>query len=238
MSTWQGAKLLVKYDWMSIGYGWLFNIAMLFYFIVTTTPLVMQLRDAGQAESSSWAIDFIMLAIIPVLGFFMNMTTIGNWKQAKVARKIARIRLLPISYRQIAVGRLLTMATIFTPMLLIYFGAQYVLVYHEFLTLLQFLNFGLQWFGYGIAIGCLYAFLEMGLGGKAYLWFSVVIMVFILAVALFLSFNRIALVNHQLQAVQEGNWTWAIIMLAAAALSFAATIGQMARRLSRRNLLG
>ncbi|ASS68527.1 MULTISPECIES: hypothetical protein [unclassified Paenibacillus] len=238
MSTWQGAKLLVKYDWMSIGFGWLFNIAMLFYFIVTTTPLIMQLREGGQADSFAWVIDFIMLAIIPVLGFFMNMTTIGNWKQAKVARKIARIRLLPISYRQIALGRLLTMATIFTPTLLIYFGVQYVLVYHEFLTPLQFLNFGLQWYGYGIAVGSLYALMEMGLGGKAYLMYCFIIVVLILGVAILLSFNRIALVNHQLQAVQEGNWIWAIIMLAAAAISFAGTIRLMAWRLSRRSLLG
>lgn len=238
LSTWQGAKLLVKYDWMSIGYGWLFNIAMLFYFIVTTTPLITQLRDLELVDSSSWAIDFIMLAIIPVLGFFMNMTTIGNWKQAKVARKLARFRLLPISYRQIAVGRILTMVTILAPSLLIYFGTQYVLVYHDFLTPLQFLNFSLQWLGYGIAIGCYYAFLELGFTGKAYFWSCIIIMFLILGVAIFLAFNRYALVIHQLKAVQAGDWTLAAIMLAAAAVFFAGIIGPMARRLSRRNLLG
>ncbi|QJC50942.1 hypothetical protein HGI30_04775 [Paenibacillus albicereus] len=238
MSTWKGAVRLARYEWSLAGHGSWLNLILVLYFALTTFPLLGDLTEP-QAPEGGWysggAANFIMLALLPCFGFFLNRATLGGWRLNYMSGKLAAWRQLPITGSQIAAGRLLTMLTLLVPSLLLLMALQYAMVLRHEIDPGGMALYALFWIGYAAAGGSLYAWLEIVMDGKLYLLFCSIVTAVLIVVGSILSASGFEIMRWTLEQAAAGRW---LPMLATAAAGAAVTIAVhrlIARSLGRRS---
>ncbi|SDS38674.1 hypothetical protein SAMN05444162_1366 [Paenibacillaceae bacterium GAS479] len=235
MSIWRGAKLLTRYEWAMAGYGALFNLFLIIYFLLAMFTDFQEVKE--NSSFTGWTTNFLMLAIIPCLGFFMNRAKFNGWRLNHMAYWLADLRRLPISFRHIAAGKLMTVASLFLPTFLFLLLLQYLMLLDQFLTPLQMLNYSLFWLGYGVLGSCIYALFEIILNGKRYLILCIVLAAVFLSVAIALAEAQRSVIMWTLEHADSGNWLPSLISILAGIIAAAFIYRLMARLLSRRSLI-
>lgn len=238
MSTWKGAWLLLRYEWRQNWLGSLATLLLATYIVAFTFPLY-KVNDFSQEAFLAGTIDFIMLCIVPCLGFFMNQTTFRNVKEDYTARKLAAMRAMPITVKQIAAGRVMSMLSLLLPMWIYFFTMIFLLSGWFFQqSWVQLLSYALFWLGYAVFMSVVYLIMELGFASRKYLLSCIGTLPLFAAVVLLCRLSGHSLVGDLLGAAAVHNWWPALGALLAGAVSILAGVPLLASIISRRSLLG
>ncbi|WP_019913829.1 hypothetical protein [Paenibacillus sp. HW567] len=163
--------------------------------------------------------DFLLLAMIPMLGFTFSKRAMKYWSEDSYTKMLAYMRTLPIPAAVILCKRKLHAVCSFALNGVLYFGLIYAIsgqVRSEF-SVPGYLAFALTWIGFGLMVSGLYIFIELSFSGKIYFWFLLLITLLCLGIALLI---RLAGGNVFLFSVQNAKeWgfasplMWATLLL-------------------------
>lgn len=237
MNVWKGAWFLAKHELKKDRWKNLFTLALVGYLLLFTVPMLLNKGDED-AASFNWAMDFIYLSLLPILGFCVNSSMKSYWKTDAYTNRMAQWRTMPISSKQIALGRMIQLVIILFLAQLIFFGLQYLFLALSGtdINIGSFVLYGLFWFAYSLTIATTYVYWELGHSGKAYLYISIIYIIIYLIATIGLALLHVeSLTLTTLQAVENGDW-WIVIAIAAIAV-LAVVIGtnRIESRLEKRS---
>jgi hypothetical protein len=184
MNTWQGAWYFAKEEYKKGGWRHLLGVFFIFYLLIFLGKYFADgIRDSEVDPFIGWSMDFIVIGILPLLGLISSQVKGFYWKSDDYTNKVVSWRILPISNRQIALGRILLLFMNAIPTSGLFFILFYLMTTQLFsvpLDLVSYLLFVLYWFSYAIAAGVMYTYIEIGYSGKFYFWFCIFIVVLFL----------------------------------------------------------
>lgn len=238
MSVWKGAWYLAKHELYKDRWKSLISLAFIGYLLLFSVPLFSEALSDEDAAALNWATDFIYLSLLPCLGFLMNQTMVRYWKNNAYTQKMAQWRTLPISSKQIALGRLIQLTIVLFAALFIFFALQYISVRMMGTEILisHFVSYALFWFGYSLAIAATYVYFEVGHSGKTYLFMSFVYIFIFLLISIGLAVFKVGnVVLASLQAIERGNGWIVLIALAIGILTLFVGTKLIEKRLENRS---
>jgi len=237
VGLWKGAWYLAKHELARDRWKSLFTLFFVGYTLLFTTLLVKDAFLDENGQYANWSLDFIYLSVLPLLGFIVNKTMMRSWKENSYTRKMAQWRALPISSKQIALGRIIQLA-------IVLFAAQFVFFLVQFLVTRQmglnisagnFALYGLSWFGYSLTIGIGYVYWEIGHTGRSYFFFNIGYIVFLLVVSFCITFLDIGnIVAKSMQAIEDGSWWLPVITITASIITAIVGGKRIENRLEKR----
>ncbi|EFM11247.1 conserved hypothetical protein [Paenibacillus curdlanolyticus YK9] len=236
MNDLQGAWHIAKHEWKKDWIGLLFILVFIGYMLTMTLPFFRNAFDPSQSFPFGWAVDFLQIAILPVLGFPMNRTLFRAWREDSFTNKIMHWRILPISVRQIVAARQIQLFGILSAALFIYFAVQYAIspTLQEHVGIVHYIGYSLCWFGYAMGIGATYTFWEQGFSGKLYTIASFGYVVIYFLIPTLMNSNEESISIRILTALESGNWWYTVGALLLAAILCAVSYWGSVRRLSVR----
>lgn len=238
MSEWKGAWFLAKHEMLKDRWRSLITLAFVFYLLIFSIPLFTADLEGESTISFTWATDFIYLSLLPCLGFVFNKTMMGYWKNDSYTKKLAQWHTMPISSKQIALGRLIQLTIVLFIAQLIFFTLQYTALYldHVNIHILDFAMYSLFWFCYSLTVATSYVYWEIGHTGKRYFLMSLIYNFGFLILTICLAVFKVGnIVVTSLNMIDDGNW-W--IVPAVLAVSVAALFigkNRMVDRLEKRS---
>lgn len=160
----------------------LFSLLMIVYLSGLTMIIV---DDFVGGKDRTIMADFIMLSMVPGLGFIFSRRTMKYWAEDSYTRMLAYLKVLPIPLEVILTKRKIQSFLSFVPNSIVYFGLMYAGGAHirETMNGIQFVSFVLTWVGYGLVISGVYIFIEFLYSGKMYSWFAVLMMALSMGIA-------------------------------------------------------
>lgn len=237
VGLWKGAWYLAKHELAKDRWKSLFTLFFIGYLLLFTVPLM---RDGFIGENGpfgNWSLDFIYLSILPVLGFIANKTMMRSWKENSYTRKIAQWRTLPISSKQIALGRIIQLAIVLFAAQLVFFLLQFIIARNMGVDIsaLSFVLYGASWFGYSLTMGTGYVYWELGHSGKTYFFFNITYLAFLLIFSISLAFLDIGnIVSSSLHAIENGSWWLPIITVTIGVAAVFLGVKRIENRLEKR----
>ncbi|MBE0338354.1 hypothetical protein E4V51_07575 [Paenibacillus sp. 28ISP30-2] len=132
----------------------------------------------GERGDLSPAADFIMLVLIPFLGFIYNRRTFKYLQEDSYTHMLAFLRILPIPVSAVIMSRIQQAVLAFIVNSVVFFVLLFTIsgTLRVYAGTGFFVSFALTWIGYGMLIQAIYIHLEFLKKGKAYFWLSIVIM--------------------------------------------------------------
>lgn len=185
------------------------------------------------------AIDWMYLMMFPVFGLCASSSSFRIAREDTFTKKLAFYRTLPIPLEAIVRARLFRIV-----LLIPLFGVLSLLMQYgitasirEHVTLGQWITFGLTWICYGLAVGAVLLWFELGTSGKRFLaaYWCYIALCGIAAGCL--SLLGTPLVNRmlaQIVAGSSGQYIWLLSAALAAALAFAFGYRLALNRMRRR----
>lgn len=240
MSNWKGAWFLAKHEMKRDRWRTLFSIGFVAYLLLFTAPLYNQRIEGEDSPWIGWATDFIFMSLLPLLGFVFNKTMMSYLKLDSYSRKLAQWRTLPISPKQIAVGRLIQMTITLFALQLLFFTLQYVIIRMTGTELAgaHFAVYALCWFCYSLVIAVIYAYWETGHSGKMYFLYSCVYLAVLLGLSIGLTLLQAGnIVMTTLRLIENGEWWIVFPSAAVGALALFVGANRIEKRLTERNYM-
>lgn len=222
MNTWQGAWFLAKDELKRTRWKHLITLIFIGYLALFLVPMFAEGLEEEDAFTLYWAVDFVTLTLLPCLGLMATQTIGIYWKTDSYTKKLAVWRTMPITIKQIVLGRvMLLIANGVTAQILFfilfYFAGRSI---NKSIELDTFILFALLWIGYSIASGIIYIYIETGYSGKFYFWFCMVVtFVFLGAMILYSLMLKHSLVLISYEAIDSGAWWISFIGIALAILA-------------------
>jgi hypothetical protein len=223
VGLWKGAWYLAKHELAKDRWKSLLSLVLIGYVLLFTVPLINDVVQGEEEGMASWAVDFIYLTILPCLGFVMNQTMLRFWKENSYTKKLAQWRTLPISSKQIALGRIIQLTIVLFLALLVYFILQFLLVrgMGADIDAGSFILYGLFWFGYSLTMAIAYVYWEVGHSGKMYFLFNFIYIMVLLVISISLTLFEIGnVVATTLNEIESGNWWITIAAITVSAVAF------------------
>ncbi|QHT59613.1 hypothetical protein GXP70_06370 [Paenibacillus lycopersici] len=240
MSHWQGAVTLLRLEGRRGWIGLLLTMASFAYLgVFMIIPLLHAMSDPGEEQSYSWAVDFLYLTLMPIMGFLMNRNTLNCWNRDPYTRRLAYYRTLPISWNTIVVSRMLQHAIVLTIVFAFYFTLQYLLsgFMREQLAVGDYVLFVLIWYGYALMAGATYIFFELTLKGNAYIIVCFLYVIVYALIDLILWATHTNLIESTIAAAREHHYAWPVLSVVLGA-ALAVLLGALTRmRVVKRGLL-
>ncbi|WP_141499950.1 hypothetical protein [Paenibacillus luteus] len=237
MGVWKGAWFLAKHELAKDRWKSLFTLLMIGYVLLFTLPLFRDVINGESEGLSSFATDFIYLTILPVFGFVMNQTMMRYWKDNSYTKKMAQWRTLPISSRQIALGRIIQLTIVLFAAQLVFFLLQYIMARNlgSEISAGSFALYALTWFGYSLTMAIGYVYWEVGHSGRTYFFFNIIYLCAMLLIALGISLMKMGnIVMNSLQAIEGGSWWFPLLTLSISAAAFWIGVNRIESRLENR----
>jgi hypothetical protein len=149
----------------------------------------MVVDDAVGRTDGKLLSDFLLVSMIPMLGFTFSRRTMKYLAEDSYTRMLAYMRTLPVPAAVILCKRKLNTLFSFALNGTLYFGLIYALSANmrSELSLPAYLAFAFTWIGYGLVISGMYIFVEFMVSGKAYFWSMIIFMVLSMGAALLVS---------------------------------------------------
>lgn len=238
MGLWKGAWYLAKHELARDGWKSLFTLLFVGYLLLFTVPMMNNVLIGDSDQMMNWATDFLYLTFLPILGFVINQTMMRYWKEDSYTRKMALWRILPISSRQIALGRIIQLSVVLFCAHLVYFILQFVLVRSmgAELSVVTFIQYAVFWFGYSLTIAIIYVYWEIGHSGKTYFFSNLIyIAVLLIVTVCFTTFNGGTMVASTLHAIEDGSWWLPIIAIAVCVIAILIGVNRIENRLESRS---
>lgn len=237
VGLWKGAWYLAKHELIKDGWRSLYTLLFVGYLLLFTVPLLNDVIDGKDGGMSSWATDFIYLTILPILGFVMNQTMMRYWKENSYTKKMAQWRTLPISSRQIALGRIIQLAVVLFFAQLLYFILQFIFVRYmgADISAGHFALYALFWFGYSLTVSIGYVYWEVGHSGKMYFFSNMAYIAGLLLISIGLAFFKIGnIVVTSFEAIGNGFWWISLAAIAVSAVAIFIGVNRIEKRLESR----
>ena len=174
-SDFRGDKLRIL--WISIG-----TILFMGY-LGGMTSLI--LNDALHTQDRMVVADFMLISLIPLLGFTVSRRTMKYFSEDSYTKMLAYMQSLPIDSKVILCKR--KIQAVFTLCVngMLFFGIVYISSedLRAELNIPSYIGFALTWIGYGLIATGLYIFIEYLVNGKAYLLITVLIVAFSMGIS-------------------------------------------------------
>ncbi|KJD42306.1 hypothetical protein [Paenibacillus terrae] len=176
MTIMKQAWMITRQDFRNNPYVMLWTLLFIMYLGFTMSFVVsMQLGESGALNPAS---DFVMLVLIPFLGFIYNRRTFKYLQEDSYTHMLAFLRILPIPVSAVIMSRIQQAVLAFIVNSVLFFILLFTLsgTLRVYAGTGFFVSFALTWVGYGMLIQAIYIHLEFLKKGKAYFWLSLVIM--------------------------------------------------------------
>ncbi|MFB9325653.1 hypothetical protein ACFFSY_06920 [Paenibacillus aurantiacus] len=241
MSSWQGALMLFRHEMRRSWVGVLITIGFFSYFgfiLVLVIGDMLSGMQNGEGDAA-FPIDFLMLSLLPNMGFIMNRTVFSYWKTNPYTRKLAYWRTLPIGFQSIVLYRMLQLVAMIAIVGIYFFGIEYAFVaeFREMLSFGQYLLFALFWMGYALLVASTYMFAEQCYSGRTYFivcWCYIVMYALVVAGLWYLDISPTRL---SIELAGEGNPAGALILIVAGIVALLVSGHYIRQKLERRNLI-
>lgn len=213
MSIWQGAWHIVRHEMAKSKIGSVITILFSVYLALTT--FTMFDITGERLDWTQNVLDWMFLAIFPVLGFSFNRASFVHLREDWSSQTLAQWRTMPIPVQSIAIGRLLMVAIHLVPAAAIFFTVQYYAVpdMKEVYDAGSYILSALFWLFYALGIATVYLYCELTLTGKQYTVICFASVFVIGAVAIAAWFADIAIVVDVMKAIRQGNWWMTVAAL-------------------------
>jgi hypothetical protein len=234
---WQGTWRIMKHELRLAWRGYVFTLLFLAYFTIFSTLFLYGHLTGELSSRVSWNLDFAHLAFVPLMGFLFDPAMFRYRREDTYSRKLAEWQTMPIGVGQIIAARMLLQLLVLFTDCVLYFGVQYAVIpeLRGMLGPAGFVLNLLSWLGYGIAVGALMIYLELGFSGRRYFNLCFVIVACFLLAALLLGVSGASAVLFFLEAAADRNWMAAAAMLAAAAAAAGGFGALLHHRINRRS---
>ena len=162
-------------DKIKLLFTFLFSILLISYFGFFIGLL---LNDSLGEHEGSPIIDFMLLSMIPILGFTYSRRSFKYWSEDPYTKMLAYLHSLPIPTVVILGKRKIQSLLSFSFNGIVFFSLLYLLGKNLRLeiTPLPYIVFALTWVGYGLIVTGMYIFIEFLFSGKVYCGFTILMM--------------------------------------------------------------
>jgi hypothetical protein len=238
MGLWKGAWYLAKHELARDRWKSLLSIFFIGYLLLFTVPLLNDVIEGNKEKALYWAADFVYLTLFPCMGFILNQAMMRYWKDNSYTKKLAYWRTLPISSRQIALGRIMQLAIVLFATQLLFFIIQFIFIREmgADISALHFAIYGLFWFGYSLSMAIAYVYWEVGHTGKIYFLFNMVYIFVLLVLSSCLTVMMDGnIVGLSLQAITNGHWWIALATIAISVAAIFIGVNRIENRLEKRS---
>ena len=234
---WQGALRIAAQELRLSWRGYLLTFLFLAYTVSLSTVFLHSHLTGDMPERMTWVLDLGYLTFIPLVGFLMDPAMFRYRREDTYSRKLAEWQTMPISVPQIVTGRMILLILLLLVNCLLYFGFQYAVLegLRERLGPAGFILNFLSWFGYGVVIGVMMVYMELGYSGRVYYNFCLVFVVVLMLASLMLGIIDTSPVFFFLESAANRNWGTAAVMMAAAVMAVAGFGALLHRRINRRS---
>lgn len=241
MNTWQGAWYFAKEEFRRGGWRHLLSVFFIFYLLLFLGGYFSEGIKEGETDSFiGWTMDFLAWGLFPLLGLLSSQVKGFYWKSDDYTNRVVGWRIIPISNRQIALGRIFLLLMNAIPSLSIFFILFYFTttqLYNVPLDLTGYLLFSLFWFGYAIAMAVIYTYIEIGFSGVFYFWFCIVFVLLLLGASILIShFGQYSVLVRVYELCRDGKGWISLIALGVAAIAVFISYRAKAGRILERDL--
>ncbi|UJF34155.1 ABC-2 transporter permease [Paenibacillus hexagrammi] len=163
---------------MDLSKRWLMLVGSIAFYVYCGLVMnLMEFRFHDALDSKFLSIylaiisNFFVLAIIPNLGFPLKKKYLNYWKTDIFSKRLAFLKSLPISNREIVWSRYVQVLIVMMLMSTIFFSSYWlisVIFGDAGLHFGTYLLFAITWIGYSMLMSALYVFWELALWGKQY----------------------------------------------------------------------
>ncbi|MGW8958568.1 hypothetical protein [Paenibacillus sp. NPDC055715] len=234
MTIMKQAWMITRQDFRNNPYVMLWTLLFIMYLGVTMSVVVSMQLTLNPAA------DFVMLLLIPFLGFFYNRRAFKYLQEDSYTHMLVFLRILPIPVSAVIMSRIqqavlafIVNSVVFFILLFTFSGMLWVYAGTGF-----FVSFGLTWIGYGMLIHAIYIHLEFLKKGKAYFWLTLVIMLICGIIAIVIRIFGVNLVSTTAYFSKEWQLLSPVMWgaLAVGAIGMFVSYRMTLRRLMKRDL--
>lgn len=180
MRTLKDAWFMVQGDFRGdkrrLLWTFLFSILFMGYLALLTGMVVDDVLDS-KGQTGSLLVDFLLVSLIPMLGFTFSRRTMKYWSEDPYTKTLAYFRSMPIPSTVILCKRKFQVFLAFVLNGGLFFGLMYVISsqLRIELSLSSYLSFAFSWVGFGLVVTGIYISMELLVSGRAYFWLTVLI---------------------------------------------------------------
>lgn len=176
LNTIKDAWMMVRKDLHSEKRYLLWSIIFAAYMGGTTGVMML---GSEEARSLGPVADFILLMLVPMLGFYFSRRSFKYLTEDSYTRMLAFFRVLPISNGVVLVYRVIQSVLAFAVNGIIFFVIMYCVqgTLLDHMRFDHYLAFALTWVGYGLMMTGPYIYFEFSNHGKAYLLSTLIFLV-------------------------------------------------------------
>ncbi|AIQ15722.1 hypothetical protein H70357_02685 [Paenibacillus sp. FSL H7-0357] len=192
MTIFRDAWVLVRADFrgdkLNIVRVLLFSIIFMGYMAAMTG---MVTEDALSGSDGRLMSDFLLISMIPMLGFTFSRRTMKYLSEDSYTRMLAYMRSLPVPAAVILCKRKLDAMFSFCLNGVLFFGLMYAISdnIRSQLSGTSYVAFAFTWIGYGLMMTGIYIVVEFLVSGKAYFWITLTLMLLSFGVALLIQWG-------------------------------------------------
>jgi hypothetical protein len=241
MQRLRNSWFLARFDLVRHGLGYILSLLFFGYASGMVALMFQDIdgKDASSFTGSNMIIDFYFLCILGMSGFaFASRHYRGYWRNKSFSKKAIFLKSYPISARDTIESKILNVIIHTVGQGGLFFSIIYFIPspFQEMLSVPQFLEFIIMWFAYAFVGGCIYAYMEISLSEKAYLWGCIGIVV-LFSLTVYLGWLAdYPLIQHTIGWIQDyGIWAPLIsLVLGAVTLIIFRSVG--IRKINSRDL--
>lgn len=183
MQGFKNSWFLARFDIVSNGIGYFWS---LLFFVYASVMIAFMLQDTSGADDSrilgaGLIVDFYFICVLACCGFaFASRYYRSYWRSKSFSKKAAFLKSFPISASETMDSRIMLVIIHVLGQGLLFFSVIFFVPspIQEMLSGLQFFEFIVFWMAYAMVWGCIYAYMEISISEKAYLWGSFIIVGF------------------------------------------------------------
>ncbi|BCG57056.1 hypothetical protein [Paenibacillus sp. URB8-2] len=206
MQTWKDSWFMIRGDLRGDKIRLMLTLLISIIFMTYLGGLMgLLINDSAQIQQRSVLPDYMLLAMIPFLGFAYSRRTMKYWSADSYTKMLAYLRSLPIPLNAVLCKRKLQSVICFALNGVLFFGLVYALAGHlrASISPLGYVVFSFTWIGYGLAVMGLFIFIEFLYSGKAYFWLLLLVMLISFGAAMTVKFSGGNLLLYTLACSKE-----------------------------------
>lgn len=171
------ALKIVSRDIKCDKFQWLWTIIFMIYMSITFSFMINSFFK-DHHEFFNPFVDFLMLLVSPMMGFFFSRRSFKYLSEDSYTQMLFYYRSIPVPTEVVILSRAFMGLSAFVLNGIVFFGVTYAIAsdLRSYMDLAAYASFGISWIGIGILIHGLFIYFEFMSSGKAYFWFTILLM--------------------------------------------------------------